>query len=598
MKKALLYCIIVFLAIYISLISFADEFIPVDLSEKCTIEGYVTMDEEKAPKSGFKIEILGTNVSAVTDQNGKFSINIPKSDSEHILRISKPGFLTRDINIDYLDNSLLNTAGRPFEMWAGDIPKNGEADGVINFSDVVSITAAFNSVLGDSIYVESCDLNRDKSINISDIVLLAKHFNATKDDYEKPYIILPKALPSGKVEAEKMTLNGYAPDNYQGTDCAKIIDNIGTCSFKFSGITGFYDINIRYLDEDSGQSKMGLYINGSSEKDHSWKLDADDNTWKTITFKNILLNAGDKISVQGNKDGLENNRIDYIETVLQTVPTPRPTPIITTIKGTLYKSYLDGIFYMINGYSLSNFYHDMDSLVGQYIEVRGYVENYEIYIGVGKPFKVISYKILSDSTPAPTSTTQTPTPTKAPEAVTLIGKLVWYDFEGGFWGLIAADGEEYCLLGDRKLIENASGGYMNLVEVTGYSEPGTITFYMRGIPFKVISIKPFNSTSNSTPVPTSPTQTPTPKPTPTKVPEAVTLIGRLVWNNLEGGFWELIAEDGKVYCLLGDRKLIESALGSYMDFVKVTGYSEPGTITFYMHGIPFKVISIEPYKFN
>ena len=72
-------------------------------------------------------------------------------------------------------------------MWAGDIPKDGIADGVINFSDVVSIAAAFNSVFGDSIYTENCDLNMDKSINISDIILLAKHFNATKDDYEKSY---------------------------------------------------------------------------------------------------------------------------------------------------------------------------------------------------------------------------------------------------------------------------------------------------------------------------------------------------------------------------------------------------------------------------
>ena len=169
-----------------------------------------------------------------------------------------------------------------------------------------------------------------------------------------------------------------------------------------------------------------------------------------------------------------------------------------TLKGTVYRSNIDGIFYKIDQYSLSRFYPDMDSLVGQYIEVRGYVENYEIYIGIGKPFKVISYKIPSDSTPVPTpsqatSTTQTPTPkatpTNTPEAVTLIGRLVWNDIEGGFWTLIAEDGKDYCLLGDSELIENTSGGYMNLVEVTGYPKPDVITFYMRGN-HRGISIEP------------------------------------------------------------------------------------------------------------
>lgn len=496
MKKTFLFCIFVFLASYVPLNSFADEFIPVDISEKCAIEGYVTVGDEKAAISGFKVEILGTKATDITDQDGKFHItNIPKSDSVHTLRISKPGFLTRDINVDYLDNGLINSQSKPFEIWAGDIPKDGIADGVINFSDVVSVAAAFNSVFGDSIYTESCDLNMDKSINISDIILLAKHFNATKDDYEKPYIMLPKVHPSGKVEAENMSLNYYTPDNYLGTDCVKIIADIGTCSYKLAETTGFYDISIRYLDEDSGQSQMGLYIDGSREDGHAWKLDADDNTWKTITFKNILLKKGAKISVQANKNGLEDNRIDYIETVLREVPTSTPTPVIMTLKGILYKSNLDSSSYMINNYSISKFLPNMDSLVGKYIEVKGYTENYEIYIGNGEPFKVISYKIPSDPIPTPTSSqitspTPMPTPTQSPGSVTLKGRLAWNDLEGGFWQLIAEDGKNYCLLGDRKLIGDALGSILNLVEVTGYPKPDAVTIYMYGIPFEVISIKP------------------------------------------------------------------------------------------------------------
>ena len=56
MKKTFQFCIFVFLEGYIPLKSFADEFIPVDLSEKCTIEGYVTVGDEKAPKTVLKLK--------------------------------------------------------------------------------------------------------------------------------------------------------------------------------------------------------------------------------------------------------------------------------------------------------------------------------------------------------------------------------------------------------------------------------------------------------------------------------------------------------------------------------------------------------------
>ncbi|HEY9060832.1 MAG TPA: hypothetical protein VIO64_10085 [Pseudobacteroides sp.] len=431
MRKVILTCLaVLFTLSFIQINVFADE------DEKCIVSGFVKAGSDINVKSGFKVEILGTNIGALTDKDGCFEIySAPKSDTKQTLRISKPGFLTRDIVVDYLDDSSINFPSCPIEMWAGDIPKDGVSDGAINFSDVVQIAAVFNSVDGDSVYKECCDLNMDKSINISDIVLLAKRFNATSSDYEKPIITLPKVFPAGKVEAEAMTLSQYAVDKYLGIECIKLTHALGTCAYKFGGDTGFYDINIRYLDEDNGQSKMGLYTGGSCKEGHSWNLDSDDNMWKIVTIKNVLLKKGERISVQGNRNGQESNRIDYIETVLKAVPTATPTPVITKISGTVTKSNLEGIWYLIGPYSLSRFLPDMESLLGKKIEVTGYIiEKGQISINPYIPFAVQSYKILSVETTAPASTsTQThiptpppadtpmPTPTKAPEIVKSMG---------------------------------------------------------------------------------------------------------------------------------------------------------------------------------
>jgi hypothetical protein len=577
-KVSIFYMVILLLFSFIPINVFADE------SESCTVSGYVKSEGNTNVKSGFKAEILGTNAYAVTDQEGCFYIyGASKSDDQKTIRISKPGFLTQEIDVDYLDSSSINFPSCPIEMWAGDIPKDGVNDGAINFSDVVQIAAGFNSVAGDLRYKEYCDLNMDKSVNISDIVLLAKHFNATSKDYAKPVIKLPVIYPAGKIEAEVMTLNDYIRDKYLDVDCIKVTGSIGSCGYKFGGDTGFYDINIRYLDEDNGQSEMGLYIGESRKEGYAWKLDFDDNMWKIKTMKNVLLKKGDRISVQGNKNGQESCRIDYIETVLQSVPTATPTPVTRTISGTVTKSNLEGIWYLIGYYSLSRFLPDMESLVGKDIEVTGYTTNDgDISIFPYTSFIVKSYKILSGITSTPAQTpTPKPTPTKAPEAVKLNGFLVWNDLEGGFWGFIDENGKKYSL-GNMDLKEYYSGS-MSLVEVTGYPHPDYSSIYMWGTPFELISIKKANSFGTTS----TPVQTPTPKPTP----EAVKLNGFLVWNDLEGGFWGFIDENGKKYSL-GNMNLKEYYSGS-MSLVEVTGYPHPDYASIYMWGTPFELISIK-----
>jgi hypothetical protein len=50
-------------------------------------------------------------------------------------------------------------------------------DGAINMADVIILAKVFNSVRGDSRYVDAVDLNKDGAINMSDVIMIASKFN-------------------------------------------------------------------------------------------------------------------------------------------------------------------------------------------------------------------------------------------------------------------------------------------------------------------------------------------------------------------------------------------------------------------------------------
>ena len=65
-----------------------------------------------------------------------------------------------------------------------------------------------------------------------------------------------------------------------------------------------------------------------------------------------------------------------------------------------------------------------------------------------------------------------------------------------------------------------------------------------------------------------------------------TITGTVRKNDLEGGFWEIEGDDGKVYRLSGD----VPGAGSY----KVTGTIESGGFGIHMSGPSLKIETIEP----
>jgi hypothetical protein len=59
-----------------------------------TVTGTV-LDADKQPVVGANVVVMGTNIGAITDINGKYSINVPSSTS--ILAFSFIGYVTKEI---------------------------------------------------------------------------------------------------------------------------------------------------------------------------------------------------------------------------------------------------------------------------------------------------------------------------------------------------------------------------------------------------------------------------------------------------------------------------------------------------------------------
>lgn len=153
-----------------------------------TVSGYIFPQRTVAGHllcSGFTVTLLGTDISTLTQKDGSFSLNTVLTNGK--LRISKPGYLAREVQMEYFLNEE-NAAGQlvytPIEIFAGDINQ----DNTINISDIMLVAKYFNSQQGDENFNEISDLNKDLAINISDIMMAVKHFNKTSFDYPDPSV--------------------------------------------------------------------------------------------------------------------------------------------------------------------------------------------------------------------------------------------------------------------------------------------------------------------------------------------------------------------------------------------------------------------------
>jgi alpha-glucuronidase len=128
----------------------------------------------------------------------------------------------------------------------------------------------------------------------------------------------------GRVEAESMTLEGYAIEQVTPWETASGGKAVGclqpacSASFRFEGPPGTYDIAVQYFDEPGGVSRYKLSAAGrvvaewlAGDNLPSDRPNGDTSTRKTV--KNVALKPGDEIRIDARTDGNDHADVDYVE---------------------------------------------------------------------------------------------------------------------------------------------------------------------------------------------------------------------------------------------------------------------------------------------
>jgi alpha-glucuronidase len=128
-----------------------------------------------------------------------------------------------------------------------------------------------------------------------------------------------------RIEAEAMQLTGYTAVDVtpwenasggKGIECIKT--TACTASFRFERAPGTYEIDVRYFDQNNGESKFRVSVAERQvdqwiANDHlpATKPGGDSSTRRRIP--GLALRPGDEIRIEGLPDGEEHAPLDYIE---------------------------------------------------------------------------------------------------------------------------------------------------------------------------------------------------------------------------------------------------------------------------------------------
>jgi alpha-glucuronidase len=130
----------------------------------------------------------------------------------------------------------------------------------------------------------------------------------------------------GRIEAEALKLDGYRVQEvtpWEAASGGKAVTCAGgehqcAASFEFKGQPGWYDVNIRYFDQNNGSARFRLSVAGqvvaewaASDSLPTAKIDAHSATRYLAT--GLALRPGDEIVIEGFPDGGEVAALDYVE---------------------------------------------------------------------------------------------------------------------------------------------------------------------------------------------------------------------------------------------------------------------------------------------
>ena len=130
----------------------------------------------------------------------------------------------------------------------------------------------------------------------------------------------------GRIEAESMTLQGYAvraitpSEDASGGQAVACPAGSASCTaaLKFTGDPGWYTLNVQYFDQSNGVSRYRVWV--GSQLVEQWladlslptiELDSTSSTRRVID--GVALRPGDELRIEGIPDAGESAALDYVE---------------------------------------------------------------------------------------------------------------------------------------------------------------------------------------------------------------------------------------------------------------------------------------------
>lgn len=160
-----------------------------------------------------------------------------------------------------------------------------------------------------------------------------------------------------RIEAETMTLAGYSLEPGSFASGGQFIGLVGgnpadittgTASFGFTGLSGLYDVSVRYFDETDGVSRLQVSKEGVlidawdfNQNRGSTSTNAQTRSRRTIATQ-LVVNNGQILQIRGTESGGEPARIDYIEFIPVTPVTINGTNVAETLTGDAKNNTING----------------------------------------------------------------------------------------------------------------------------------------------------------------------------------------------------------------------------------------------------------------
>ena len=129
---------------------------------------------------------------------------------------------------------------------------------------------------------------------------------------------------AGRIEAESMQLEGYAPtavtpwEGASGGQAVECRQALCKAAFEPQITPGWYTLNVRYFDQNNGAARYRLYVNTQLMDEwmaRDWvpsaKIDSSSSACRLI--RGVALRKGDTILVEAAPDGGEHAALDYVE---------------------------------------------------------------------------------------------------------------------------------------------------------------------------------------------------------------------------------------------------------------------------------------------